>query len=340
MITAVVLVLISAALLFGAGWLSCTIGRRLEAKFPPKGVFVTANGVRMHVLDLPPGQASDRPLPTVLLLHGANLCSEDMRMALGERLSRKLRVIIPDRPGQGYSAPGLGPLASPAYQATLIREVLRELRVSGPLIVAGHSFGGLIALRYALDNPDTVQGLVVINPTTHPRPQGIRWIQRVFDVLMKPSINYTVLPPMFMTMTGRVAARIFRPEQPPPDYVARSRLELALMAKRFSGSLQEYSGLRDQLIDHVPRYPAVQAPTVIIAGTADPVVPAAIHAEALAAALPRARLIRIAGAGHMAHHAHAEVVAAEIERLAGCSGAAPSLRAVARQLRTGDQQPA
>ncbi|ABD08577.1 Alpha/beta hydrolase [Rhodopseudomonas palustris HaA2] len=332
MITAVVLVLIAAALLFGSGWLSCSIARKLEARFPPRGLFVSANGVRMHLLDLPAAQPSDRTLPTVLLVHGANLCSEDMRMALGERLSRKLRVIIPDRPGQGYSAPGLGPLASPAYQVTLIREVLRERGVSGPLIVVGHSFGGLIALRYALDNPDTVKGLVVINPTTHPRPHGIRWIQRVFDVLMKPSINYTVLPPMFMAMMGRVATRIFRPEPPPPDYAERSRLGLALMAKRFSGSLQEYSGLRDQLTDHVPRYPAVRVPTVIVAGSADPVVPPQIHAEALAQAIPGARLVRIAGAGHMAHHAHAEVIAAEIERLAGCAGGQTTLRAVERPL--------
>jgi pimeloyl-ACP methyl ester carboxylesterase len=316
MIAAVVLVLIAGGLLFGSGWWSCWIVRKLEARFPPRGTFVTANGVRMHALQLGPEQPSERPQATVLLLHGANLCSEDMRMALGERLSRKLRVIIPDRPGQGYSATGTGPLASPAYQVTLIREVLRELDVSGPLIVVGHSFGGLIALRYGLDNPDTVQGLVLINPTTHPRPRGIRWVQRAFDVLMKPSITYTVLPPMFMAMMDQVAARIFRPETPPPDYAERSRLGLALMAKRFSGSLQEYSGLRDQLIDHVPRYAAVRVPTVIFAGGADPIVPPKIHAEALAEALPKARLVRLAGAGHMAHHAHAEAIAAEIERLA------------------------
>jgi pimeloyl-ACP methyl ester carboxylesterase len=315
MTTIVLLVLSAVALFTAAGGLSCRIARKLEARYPPRGVFVNANGVRLHALDLAPAQPADPRLPTVLLLHGANLCCEDMRMALGARLSRRLRVIIPDRPGQGYSVTGTGPVASPAYQVTLLREVLRE-RGAGPLIVVGHSFGGLIALRYALDNPDTAAGLVLINPTTHPRPAGLPWFQRAAEVLIGPLVTYTLLPPLSLLMMGRIAARIFRPETVPPNYAEDSRLALALTAKRFAASLEEYAGLRDQLIDHVPRYGAIRVPTVIVAGTSDPVVPPKVHAEALAQAVPQARLLRLNGAGHMAHHAHAEAIAAEIERMA------------------------
>jgi pimeloyl-ACP methyl ester carboxylesterase len=295
---------------------SWLLTRRIEARNAPRGHFVTADGVRLHVVDLAPEEPSDPPLPTVLLLHGANLCLDDMRMALGERLARRLRVLIPDRPGQGYSSVGPGQLASPAYQVTLIRAAVRSLG-AGPLIVVGHSFGGLIALRYALDDPHAVAGLVLINPTTHPRPGGLPWFQRAAEVLIGPLVVNTVLLPLSLATIGRLTDRIFRPEPAPPGYAARSRLALALTPRRFSASLREYSGLRDQLVDHVPRYPAIRVPTLIVAGTADPVVPPAVHAEALAAALPRARLLRLIGAGHMAHHAHAETIAAEIERLAG-----------------------
>jgi pimeloyl-ACP methyl ester carboxylesterase len=109
---------------------------------------------------------------------------------------------------------------------------------------------------------------------------------------------------------------MFRPEPPPPDYAARSRLTLGLMPKRFAASLQEYSELRDQLIATVPRYPEIAVPMLIIAGDADPVVPPKVHAEALARALPRAQLMRVLGAGHMAHHAHGAIIAEAIERLA------------------------
>ncbi|ABE38705.1 alpha/beta hydrolase fold [Rhodopseudomonas palustris BisB5] len=333
--TAIVLLVLAVAAVFAAaGAASWAMTRTLEARTPPRGVFVNASGVRLHALDLAPAQPLARPTPTVLLLHGANLCSEDMRMALGERLSQKLRVIIPDRPGQGYSATGTGPVASPAYQVSLLRELMRSLD-AGPLIVVGHSFGGLIALRYALDNPDAVAGLVLINPTTHPRPAGLPLFQRVAGVLIGPLVTKTLLPPLSLAMMGRITARIFRPERPPPAYAETSRLALALTAKRFGASLEEYSGLRNQLIDHVPRYGGVSVPTVILAGSADPVVPPQIHAEALAKAVPQARLVRLAGAGHMAHHAHAEAIAAEIERLAGCAGGQTTLRAVERPLQAG-----
>ena len=46
------------------------------------------------------------------------------------------------------------------------------------------------------------------------------------------------------------------------------------------------------------------------------VVPPGIHAEALARALPQAELLRIPGAGHLPHHAHAATIAEAIERLA------------------------
>ncbi|MDF3811707.1 alpha/beta fold hydrolase [Rhodopseudomonas sp. BAL398] len=280
----------------------------------------------MHVADLAAANPLPPGSPAVLLLHGANLCLEDMRMALGDRLARHFRVIIPDRPGQGFSAAGPGDLASPAYQVALIRALMRSLK-AGPLIVVGHSFGGLIALRYALDDPEATHGLVLINPTTHPRPTGLPWFQRVAGVVIGRLATYTMIPILSWMMIGRLTARIFRPETPPSCYPQRSHLALALTPRRFHASLREYSGLRDQLNAHVPRYGAITAPTTIVVGAADPVVPPSIHAEALAVAMPQARLLRLAGAGHMAHHAHAEAIAIEIERLAGSLGLACGLAA-------------
>jgi pimeloyl-ACP methyl ester carboxylesterase len=304
-----------AALALGIGFVaSVMISRAIEASNPPRGRYVSVDGVRLHVVDLPATTPAP-DAPTVLLLHGANLCLDDLAMSLGQPLAQRLRVIIPDRPGQGFSEPGPGPVGSAAYHVKLLRGLMRELG-TGPLIVVGHSFGGLIALRYALDAPGEVAGLALINPTTHPRPEGLPWFQRAAGVLVGPLMVKTWLLPLSLAMLDRLVTRMFRPEPPPPDYAARSRLTLGLTPTRFAASLKEYSELRDQLIALVPRYPEIQVPTLIVASDADPVVPPKIHAEALARALPQAELMRVPGAGHLPHHAHAATIAAAIERLA------------------------
>ncbi|ABD89363.1 alpha/beta fold hydrolase [Rhodopseudomonas palustris] len=310
-VAVVALVALGAAAALALSW---GLTRIIEARNPPRGRFVNVDGARLHVVDLP-SQDGDSAAPTALLLHGANLCLDDMRMALAGVLSKRMRVIIPDRPGQGYSEPGPGPVSSAGYQVKLLRGLVQQLG-AGPLIVVGHSFGGLIALRYALDDPDAVAGLVLINPTTHPRPEGLPWFQRLAGVLIGPLATYTLLLPLSLAMLGRLTERMFRPEPAPPDYAQRSRLTLGLTPRRFSASLREYSDLRDQLIGFVPRYGTIATPTVIVAGDADPVVPPKVHAEALAAAMPDAKLVDLAGAGHMAHHAHATAIGYEILRLA------------------------
>ena len=57
-------------------------------------------------------------------------------------------------------------------------------------------------------------------------------------------------------------------------------------------------------------------PVVVVSGNMDFVVAPQPHAVALAAAVPRARLVMLPGIGHMLHHAAVDRVVAEIEGLA------------------------
>ncbi|PIK69872.1 alpha/beta hydrolase, partial [Methylobacterium frigidaeris] len=84
----------------------------------------------------------------------------------------------------------------------------------------------------------------------------------------------------------------------------------------FGANLRDLDGLYAFLQQQSPRYRAITAPTVIVAGDADPVVKTGVHAEALAREVPGAKLVVLPGVGHMLQYVAADTVVAEIEALA------------------------
>src|SRR5689334_9579146 len=66
-----------------------------------------------------------------------------------------------DLPGFGGATPELDEATGSAGYAAQVRPVLEELAGDGPVVVAGHSFGGRVALHLAATNPDLVAGLLV-----------------------------------------------------------------------------------------------------------------------------------------------------------------------------------
>ncbi len=89
-----------------------------------------------------------------------------------------------------------------------------------------------------------------------------------------------------------------------------------LRPSTFEANLQDLDGLYDFLARQRPRYPQIAAPTVIIAGDADPIVRTPVHAEAMARDVPGARLVVLPGTGHMLHYTASDAVVAEVEALA------------------------
>jgi hypothetical protein len=115
----ILLSLVIAAVILGGLAAFTEIGiRRIERATPPAGRFVEVAGGRLHLLELGLTDA-----PPVVLLHGASGNLRDMKLALGDRLARRYRVILIDRPGHGWSdRPDLRGDASPARQAALVHE--------------------------------------------------------------------------------------------------------------------------------------------------------------------------------------------------------------------------
>src|SRR5215469_13266633 len=143
--------LIVIAVILGLGAVVTAIGSWLIGRaHPPRGRFIKVRRLRQHVVELGTGVGD---APPIVLIHGAGCNLEDMRLALGERLSARHRVILVDRPGMGWSKRKTRDGSAPQFQAAILREVLDRLGVERAVIV-GHSWGGALAASFALDYPD------------------------------------------------------------------------------------------------------------------------------------------------------------------------------------------
>src|ERR1700744_3591098 len=127
-------------------------------KAPPRGEMVDVGGRRLRVVRA--GPKGERP--TIVLEHGAFGCASDWAV-VQERLAAKgLASLAYDRAGLGHSEPGPKPRDGRAIVSDLAA-VLRELNERGPIVLAGHSMGGLMVRLYALTHPEQVLGVVMVD---------------------------------------------------------------------------------------------------------------------------------------------------------------------------------
>jgi pimeloyl-ACP methyl ester carboxylesterase len=290
----------------------------IERRHPPRGRFVHVTGGRIHLVDIGPRDRGDGDGLPLVLLHGASANLEDMRVAFGDRLPRARRVIMIDRPGHGWSdRPGGHADASPGRQAALILETLDGLGVRRALVM-GFSWSGALATALALAAPTRVAGLMLLAPVTHPWRGGISWYYRLGATpIVGRLLGHTLALPVGVMMLAGSVRKAFAPQPQPDDYVTQAAIALVLRPAQFLANAHDVAALKAGVAAQAPRYPAIAVPTVIVTGDQDSRVPPRTHSQALAAALPHARLVVLPGVGHMLHHQARDTILDEIERLAG-----------------------
>lgn len=310
-----VIIAVVAAVLAALAGITLVGTWAIERANPPTGRFVDVDGGRLHIVELGSPEA-----PPLLLLHGASGNLNDLRLAIGERLAQRYRVILIDRPGHGWSdRPGGATDALPSAQAKLIHQAVISLGIKRP-IVLGHSWSGSLATAYALAYPDDVRGLVLLAPVTHEWPGGIGWIN---DVVAIPVIGQLiastlVLPSGYFMLQPGVAA-VFKPNTPPPEYNTRTGVAMLLRPREFIANAQDLSVLKAFVREQSRRYGELKMPVEIIAGDVDSVVYTDIHSRAIAKQIPHAVLTVLPGLGHMVQYAATDRVMQAVDDLAARS---------------------
>jgi len=314
--------LIVIAVVLALGALVTAIGSWLIGRaHPPRGRFIKVRRMRQHVVELGTAAAD---APPIVLIHGAGVNLEDMRLALGERLSARHRVVLVDRGGLGWSKRKTRDGSAPQFQAAILREVLDQLGIARAIIV-GHSWGGALATSFALDYPDRTAALILLASPFYPLAHPMLSLYALFAT---PIVGWiyarTLALPLSLPFVGLALGSAFLPQRPPRDYRKRSAALLLLRPSTFFANARDMANLKRNLEPQPARYRGLAMPTLVMAGTADFIVAPQLHAVPFAAAVPHAKLVMLPGIGHMVHYAATERVVAEIEELAAMM-AAPSL---------------
>ena len=146
---------------FIGGWLVQTTLHEQETQIPPPGRMVHAAGEWVHIQCRGPKDA-----PTVVLEAGVMGWSSVWAWMF-QHVPPNRRVCAWDRPGLGWSLPSRRP-ADAASSAVVLRAALAEQDVKMPMVLVGHSLGGLYSLVYENMYPDDVAALVLVDPA-HPQ---------------------------------------------------------------------------------------------------------------------------------------------------------------------------
>jgi pimeloyl-ACP methyl ester carboxylesterase len=115
--------------------------------------------------------------PLVLFIHGSPGSWDAFASYLMDpELTRAARLVSVDRPGYGGSNPGIA-VPSMHEEALRISKVIEAEGGGKAAIVLGHSLGGPVAARLAMDYPELVRGLVLVAPSLDPAMEETKWIQ-------------------------------------------------------------------------------------------------------------------------------------------------------------------
>ncbi|WP_368561746.1 alpha/beta fold hydrolase [Pseudoxanthomonas sp. UTMC 1351] len=128
----------------------------------------------MAYLDIEPqGTANGR---TVVLLHGKNFCAATWESAIEALRAAGYRVIAPDQIGFCKSTKPEHYQFSFAQLAANTQALLKSLGIDRAVII-GHSMGGMLAARYALQYPAAVEQLALVNPIGLEdwKAEGVPW---------------------------------------------------------------------------------------------------------------------------------------------------------------------
>ena len=272
-------------------------------------MLIEIRGTRLHV-----DQRGPEGAPPLLFLHGGpGSGAYDFMSFQGDRLSGRLRLVGLDQRGVQHSDPLDGPVTEDDLIADF--EALRERLGFDRWSVLGHSYGGRLALRYALAHPGAVSRVVFENPALDMLLATTTLIEAALPLLKELGEEARAAellayrgPATTEMWDERIALMARLGERRMDIYVGPDSRGLPLpgdelpeeirgRAGRFVREITRTPGFSESLL---PRLGQLTPPALLIKGGHDPVTSAEEIAQ-FRARVPGGVFRRFENAGHFVH---------------------------------------
>jgi pimeloyl-ACP methyl ester carboxylesterase len=255
---------------------------------------VTVRGVSLAVESRGAG-------PAILFIHGYPLDRTIWQHQV-EHLEG-YRRIAPDLRGMGRSdAPDLGySMATYADDLAGLLEVLGEESV----VLCGLSMGGYIAFEFLRRHPDRVRGLVLMDTKAEAdSPEARKARDAQMALVREAGVD---------ALADAMVPKLLAPNVAP---AVRDQVRAMILATPVPGVVGALGAMRDRADSRVLLPELGRIPVLVVSGEDDALIPASV-AEALANAIPGARLEIIPGAGHLPPLEEPEDTTAALRRFLG-----------------------
>lgn len=272
---------------------------------------VTSEGTDLNVRVLSHEHA-EPTTPTIVLAHGWTLSSESWLPVVHTLGHDPVRIVLWDQRGHGSSALGLRRNeirnASVTQLGRDLHSVLRAVvPARAPVVLSGHSMGGMTVLSYAGQYPEevraSVRGVLLVATAAGGLRMGRR---RGEKTLMRVLAHGAPLAPGRAITATSQRALLFG-DDADPAHVHATRAQVAATPLPTMGT---FYGALSRLDEEGSLAALEGVPVHILVGAKDRLTPPSLS-ERLAGGIPGSRLTVLPGKGHMlTYEATDEVVAA------------------------------
>ena len=284
----------------------------MKAKYgaPPSQFVELGGGLTVHLRDEGP-----RDAPVIVLLHGSN---DDLHTwdAWADALKGQYRVVRFDQIGHGLTGPNPADDYSLTTFETTINQVADRLGIR-KFTLGGNSMGGAIAASYAMNHPERLNGLVLVDaggaPKSNPTPGNLG-----FKLAALPGINQ-----LMRWITPRsLVEKSLRQSVTNQVFITDATVDRYWEMLRYPGNRQATIarfGAARETFDPA-RLAQLRMPVLVMWGEEDKLINAD-GARWYARSIPDAALILYPSIGHMPQQELAEQSAADVARFMGSPAA-------------------